>query len=37
MTYQGQIAESVRFAGHEGDDGYYARPLGPGPHLAMPR
>lgn len=29
MTYPGQIAESVRFAGHDGDgDGYYARLLG---------
>ena len=34
MKYEGQIAETVRFRGHNGDevDGYYARPLGAGPY-----
>ena len=32
--YEGMLAESVRFQGHNGDviDGYLARPLGAGPH-----
>ena len=33
MHYEGMIAETVAFTGHNGDVGeaYYARPLGPGP------
>jgi len=32
--YDGMLAESIRIAGHNGDDieAYYARPLGPGPY-----
>jgi carboxymethylenebutenolidase len=37
MNYEGQLAETVSFPGHHGDvvDGYYARPLGPGPHPGL--
>ncbi len=33
MPYEGMLAETVTFRGHNGDliEGYYARPLGPGP------
>src|SRR6266851_6932342 len=33
MTYEGMLAETVAFRGHNGDVGeaYYARPLGGGP------
>ena len=33
MLYEGMLAETVFFRGHNGDqaEGYYARPLGPGP------
>jgi carboxymethylenebutenolidase len=34
MAYEGLIAETVVYPGHNGDEieGYYARPLGPGPY-----
>lgn len=33
MTYEGMLAETIAFRGHNGDIGeaYYARPLGAGP------
>jgi carboxymethylenebutenolidase len=36
-VYEAQLAETIRYSGHNGDeiDAYYARPLGPGPYPSV--